>query len=74
MSRHLTLSKALTAVLLFMGIAFGQQAMADGVNLSEDHDFAPNEVGYWYVNMPRSGANQLFLSVDDLNAGNGLFL
>ena len=28
MSRHLTLSKALTAVLLFIGIAFGQNAFA----------------------------------------------
>ena len=29
MNRHLTLSKALTAVLLFMGIAFGQSAFAE---------------------------------------------
>ncbi|MBO6027152.1 MAG: InlB B-repeat-containing protein [Bacteroidales bacterium] len=34
MNRHLTLSKALTAVLLFMGIAFGQSAFAQNTTWS----------------------------------------
>lgn len=75
MSRHLTISKALTAVLLFIGIAFGQQAWAANVTLSVDPDIPEGTAGHWYVNMGRNSNYDkvLTLTTDNLTAGQNVF-
>jgi hypothetical protein len=75
MNRHFTLLKALTAVLLFIGIAFGQQAWAANVTLSVDPDIPEGTAGHWYVNMGRNSNYDkvLTLTTDNLTAGQNVF-
>jgi len=68
MTKHLSIQKLLAALLTIAAIATWQTARAADVTLSEDNDFAPNEAGHWYVNMPARTTDHLTLSADDLTA------
>ena len=68
MTKHLSIQKILAALLTIAALFTGQTAWAADVTLSEDNDFAPNEAGHWYVNMPARTTDHLTLSADDLTA------
>ena len=68
MKKPLQFKQVLAALLTIAALATWQTAWAADVTLSEDNDFAPNEAGHWYVNMPAHTTDYLTLSAADLTA------
>ena len=68
MKKPLQFKQVLAALLTIAALATGQTVRAADVTLSVDNDFAPNEAGHWYVNMPAHTLDHLTLSADDLTA------
>lgn len=65
---------ATTALLAVLLAALGTQtAWADAVTLAVDDDFAEEQAGHYYVNMPTGDGNVLTISDSDIAGGKGTF-